>query len=928
MTDSAGRTPAPYEQLDLGVSALQANAASSVDRVTSTASLASLCSVLEAPDDQIAEALLSVDWDFAEADTAHSGHGLQPYPAKFPPQIPETLIRLLSNEGELVLDCFGGCGTTALEAVRLGRCAYSIDANPVATYLTEVKTSAYGSRNWRSLKLLLDNIESLNGVDLAKQGVDSWRPAIPNIDRWYAPSVVDELAGLRSLVVRHVRDELSKKLCLLAFAQVATKMSFQDSETRYKSVPRIIPVGEATDRFTAELIRLRDVLKSRPAVAGSAKAVTGDSRDHCMYPHPDSVALLVSSPPYPNAYDYHLYHRFRIFWLGEDPADLRRLEIGSHLTNQSSSDPIFLYERDMAITLANVFRVLQPGRFAAFVVGDGIHNAHIYETSSAIKRLGRMVGLVPVIDISRRLPSLRRSVTVAGRRLTGESIVILRKPAGASSQRVSPPYELFPYEEELANRELAVLSSDEASTLRTPRQAAFWYSLPEGRSLVRTWQVASEYTADQSTKKNSTYAGHGLHRYKGKFYPQLAKALINLGDPYDRPGIVLDPFGGCGTVALEARLAGLSAVSIDVNPLAVQIARAKLELLDLSVASLESAISRVMVTTSVLPKEIDWSQFSPAVHEELESWFPKRVLAKLALLLSGIDQAASRSEFGPLLASLLRVTVSDLIRDVSQQEPTDLRIRRRTPAISDAPVFELFAERARRLLEKRRQIQHRLDIGPTLGPAIVVEGNAAEAEPFESFVDPMGPISCVVSSPPYGIALPYLDTDRLSLAAIYGIDKTTRARLERQLIGSREITGRDQAEWEALLSEGSELGLPGRTVAFIDDLHRAVASDANAGFRRRQMPAVLLRYFSAMSRVLGHISNRLGEGGTVSLVLGDSRTTIGGERRTIPTVDEVMAIAKEQGLVPVDDIPITVTREALLNSRHSITENRIIRLTR
>lgn len=925
---SSRHRPGSHMQLELGISAPQPTPASNLDRVTSTASLASLRSVLGSSDHQIAEALLGIDWDFADADTAHSGHGLQPYPAKFPPQIPETLIRLLSNEGELVLDCFGGCGTTALEAVRLGRRAYSIDANPVATYLTEVKTSAHGPGTWRSLKVLTDNIERLSAADLVKQGADSWRPAIPNIGRWYAPSVVDELAGLRALVEQHVRAALTRKLCMLAFAHVASKMSFQDSETRYKSVPRIIPVGEATDRFTAELIRLRDALKSRSKMAGSAKAVTGDSRDVCMYPDPDSVGLLVSSPPYPNAYDYHLYHRFRIFWLGEDPADLRRLEIGSHLTNQATSDPIFLYERDTAVTLANVFRVLQPGRFAAFIVGDGVHNAQIYETSHSIKRLGRLVGLEPVIDISRRLPSLRRSVTVAGRRLTGESIVILRKPGAATSPSASPPYELFPYEEELASRELLILASDKASELRTPRQAAFWYSLPEGTSLVRTWQAASESTPDESSKKNSTYAGHGLHRYKGKFYPQLAKALINLGDPYDRPGIVLDPFGGCGTVALEARLAGLSAVSIDVNPLAVQIARAKLELLDLSVASLESAISRVMVTTSVLPKEIDWFQFSPDVHDELESWFPKRVLSKLALLLSAIDQAASRSEFGPLLASLLRVIVSDLIRDVSQQEPTDLRIRRRSPAISDAPVFELFADRARKLLEKRRQIQHRLDIGPNLGPAIVVEGNAADAEPFESFVDPMGSIACVVSSPPYGIALPYLDTDRLSLAAIYGIDKMTRGRLERQLIGSREITGRDQAEWEALLSEGSGLGLPARTVAFIDDLHRAVVSDADAGFRRQQMPAVLLRYFSSMSRVLGHISNRLGEGATVSLVLGDSRTTIGGERRTIPTVDEVMAVAKEQGLMLVDDIPITVTREALLNSRHSITDNRIIRLTR
>jgi DNA modification methylase len=879
------------------------------------------------PDDQLAAAVRTVDWDFANADTSHSGHALQPYPAKFPPQIPEALIRLLSRADDLVLDCFGGCGTTALEAVRLGRRAHSIDANPVAARLTEIKTSNLGSPALRSLNALIATVSGVGVTELVRQGAGCWRPAIPNIDRWYAPLVVDELAALRCSMVRQAGDEQARTLGLIAFAQVASRMSFQESETRYKSVPRLIEAGEAAQRLASELVRMRAALIARADLTGSATVITGDARDPAAYPEPDSVGLIITSPPYPNAYDYHLYHRFRIFWLGGNPADLRHLEIGSHLNNQSTEDPVFRYERDMARTLANAHRVLQPGRFAAFVVGDGIHNAQVYETSAAISRLGALVGLEPVLSIDRQLPSLRRSVTVAGRRLRAESIVILRKPPASASAALPPPYELFPYEEELARREVEVLcTAGPAAPLQTPRQAAFWYALPHAGARVPTWQAAAEYAPGASARKNSAYAGHGLHRYKGKFYPQLAKALINLSNPYTRAGIVLDPFGGCGTVALEARLAGLRAVSMDVNPLAIEVTRAKLALLDLSVPCLEAAISRVSSASATGPGEVDWAQFSPQVHAELESWFPRTVLAKLGLLLSAIDQAASRSASRQLLSSVLRAVVSDMIREVSQQEPSDLRIRRRSPAIADAPVFELFADRARRTLEKRRQIQHRLDLGPELGTATAIEADAAEQAPYQRAVDPLGHIATVVSSPPYGVALPYLDTDRLSLAAVYGIDKTARKDLERKLIGSREITGRDQAEWEMLLRQEAALGLPARTVSFLESLQRAVAADKNAGFRRQQLPAVLLRYFSAMSRVLSHIGERLAPGADVTLVLGDSATTIDGVRWTIPTVDEVLAIAKERGLALVDGIPITVTREALLNSRHSITENRIIRL--
>jgi hypothetical protein len=90
--------------------------------------------------DPIIDALRAVDWDFSGADTLGGGHGLHPYPAKFPPQIPRTLIELLSQRGELVLDCFGGSGTTALEALLAGRRAASLDANPVGSLITRVKT--------------------------------------------------------------------------------------------------------------------------------------------------------------------------------------------------------------------------------------------------------------------------------------------------------------------------------------------------------------------------------------------------------------------------------------------------------------------------------------------------------------------------------------------------------------------------------------------------------------------------------------------------------------------------------------------------------------------------------------------------------------------------------------------------------------------
>src|ERR1041385_186183 len=79
------------------------------------------------------------DWNFASAKTSHLTHGLHPYPAKYIPQIPHTLIRELSSPGETIADIFCGSGTALVEALLLGRHAVGCDANPLACLISEAQ---------------------------------------------------------------------------------------------------------------------------------------------------------------------------------------------------------------------------------------------------------------------------------------------------------------------------------------------------------------------------------------------------------------------------------------------------------------------------------------------------------------------------------------------------------------------------------------------------------------------------------------------------------------------------------------------------------------------------------------------------------------------------------------------------------------------
>jgi len=83
---------------------------------------------------------------------------------------------------------------------------------------------------------------------------------------------------------------------------------------------------------------------------------------------------------------------------------------------------------------------------------------------------------------------------------------------------------------------------------------------------------------------------HNLHYYKAKFFPRLARSLLNAVLPRNG-GCVLDPFVGSGTTLLESSLLNNSAVGIDIDPLSVLISQAKIRFLNVRPQDMDELIS-------------------------------------------------------------------------------------------------------------------------------------------------------------------------------------------------------------------------------------------------------------------------------------------------------------------------------------------------
>jgi hypothetical protein len=595
----------------------------------------------------------------------------------------------------------------------------------------------------------------------------------------------------------------------------------------------------------------------------------------------------------------------------------------------------------MAKVIEGCAKVLVPGRYAAFVVGDALFKGESFSTADAISELAKSSGLNLLGVINRPIHTTKRSFAKPGRRARAEQLVIFEKPNRRLTVLLSPPsYRMWPYERDLRCREIQTIcelsvpdsAADKPISVEL-EQPQLWHLrrltfssqfefVDSAKSKSQTWQRTLENgDADPAKRKDPKYATHGLHPYKGKFYPQLAKALLNIsGVPLG--GRLFDPYCGSGTSLLEGMLNGLEAFGCDMNPLAAKIALAKTAILtlprDLVELSIHGIMERLAHPRNVLSDEYD--QFPECTHQELKNWFPEPVLKKINWLLRHIRLAGNTT-----IVDFFEVILSSIVREVSDQDTSDLRIRRRKDPLIDAPVIELFRERL--ALQHKRIQKYWLIAGRQPGRLFsptVIQGDSRIQKTFEELGLPSNSVDCVLTSPPYATALPYIDTDRLSLLAIMGIPSKFRSDLEETITGSREIRrSAKQAAEEMLVSKAAIHILPKGVVKEVREIH-GLNTTNDVGFRRANMAALLWRYYSDMKENLVRVSSALKPGAKAFYVLGDSRTNAGGNWTQIRTCQNVALIGEFVGLKYIDSISIDVTTENYKHIKNAITENRVL----
>lgn len=383
--------------------------------------------------------LQDVDFDFVDCDTGYLTHSLHPYPAKFIPQIPATLIKELSREGDTVADVFCGSGTTLVEALILNRNAIGFDANPLACLITKAKTTRFCAGEKDLLLSLVAKAEE-QAEAIANAGKTLFhptgrfvstapRPAGDVLDFWFEPFVVEELAEILAWC-KSLPAEGARTVALVAFSSIIVTVSRQDSDTRYVRRAKNTAPGETMARFARALKAAVSAVDEFTGLVHRDLRCEVIEANVLQQPASGPFDLMVCSPPYPNAFSYHLYHMTRMVWLGMDQPRFKREEIGSH-RKYSAKGPngatAETFQNEMRTILAWLRRYLKTGGFACFVVGDSTIRRERINNADLISAAGRCEGFTEVARATRRLQLTKKAFNPAIGKIKDEKILILQK---------------------------------------------------------------------------------------------------------------------------------------------------------------------------------------------------------------------------------------------------------------------------------------------------------------------------------------------------------------------------------------------------------------------------------------------------------------------------------------------------------------------
>jgi hypothetical protein len=352
------------------------------------------------------------------------------YRACFKPQLPRFFIERLTAPGDKVYDPFMGRGTTCLEAALLGRIPIGNDINPLSVVMTRPRLSP---------PVLSDVENRLREIPLSDPGETP-----SDLLVFYHPETLSEICALRHYLIEKRgsgnMDSVDEWIALVALNRltghssgffsvytlppnqaVSVKSQLRINERRSQTPPRR-KVPDIILKKTRQLLGDVDqsVRLTLSQIAGRASLLTAMASATPQIAS-ESVALVVTSPPFLDIVQYATDNWLRCWFLGIDPKTV-------HLTVPKKVEH---WRAAMTDVFRELERVLTPGGHIAFEVGE-VH-AGATKLEEVVLPCGIAAGLEPLLVLINDQKFTKTAncwgVDNMGKGTNTNRIVVFRKPS-------------------------------------------------------------------------------------------------------------------------------------------------------------------------------------------------------------------------------------------------------------------------------------------------------------------------------------------------------------------------------------------------------------------------------------------------------------------------------------------------------------------
>lgn len=404
-------------------------------------------------ENEVISLLRSINWSFYKRLTIDTNEVLpfncrrhHWYPATFIPEIPFTLIEILSKPGAVVYDPFGGIGTTYFQALLLERVPFTTEiCNAAFSYIkclfSLFDPSIDHIENKKKINQLLKLYDSeTNYVNQLPEDID-----VSNIRPWYSEKTLNMLCYL-FLLEMNINNNKLQSLFRICLSNTIMTVNSQKRGWGYVADNVIPKDNQIKDKNAISFFRnsiktlTEDLVKQQTFYSLNYKdfydkvdrmnTILNENAKSCTSIQDESVDVIITSPPYPNMVDYVNSQRLVYYFLGNDIKDDLTNEIGAR-NRRNRKDSLDEYFSEMKEVNRSILKKVKRGGYACFVMPwYNDENEKNIERKKVIEKLINNItdnNFVQIADLERIIPSKKRSHNSKWASLEEEKIYLFKK---------------------------------------------------------------------------------------------------------------------------------------------------------------------------------------------------------------------------------------------------------------------------------------------------------------------------------------------------------------------------------------------------------------------------------------------------------------------------------------------------------------------